>query len=307
MNPSTWRSPLTRGMSGADVAEWQGVLVESDLLDQADVDGDFGRKTEKATIAFQVSRKLKPDGSVGPATRAAIGTPPKGPIAAMEHPEIFDPRWRFLQAARCTRVNTPRTVTLVTMHTMQAPQKPDTAEGVAAWFAGARGAPPDASAHVCGDMDSIVQCVLPNDIAWGAQGGNSISYHCEQAGYAEWKREQWLEPNNRAMIRLMATHVRLALEHFGLPKVTLAEEEVASCVRDALVMQGKVKGTMSGVKGGICQHRQLTMVWQKWNKYGLPNPRAAVPKPWWPTHVDCGEGYPMDVLLGYVSAEPPIL
>jgi hypothetical protein len=286
-------------MRGPDVSAWQGVLTEVGLLLPGDIDGAFGPKTEKATVNFELAHGLQPDGRVGSGCRNVIGAPLPPPTPSPH--EVFDPRWKFLQAVGFTRVNAPRSVTLIPMHSMEAPERPDTAEGVASWFAGARGAPPKASAHVCGDEDSIVQCVLPNDIAWGAQGGNSISYHCEQAGYAEWPREKWLEPTSRSMIRLMASHVKLALAFFGLPAMALTEEEVASCVRDALIAQGKIRGALSGVRGGVCQHRQLTMVWQAWAKYGLPNPRHE-PKPWWPSHVDCGVGYPIDVLMGDITS-----
>lgn len=296
---SNWRT-LRRGMSGDDVRAWQLVLEAAGLLFSGDDDGNFGPKTEKATIAYQIARGLHVDGVVGPDTRATVGAAP--PPEPLPPPDVFDQRWQFLQAKNCTKVTGHRTVTLVPMHTMENLDRPDTAEGVASWFAGARGPAPEASSHVCGDVDSIVQCVRPNDVAWGAQGGNSISYHCEQGGYAHWSRSTWLNSDNIAMIKLMASHVRLALDHFRLPLVVLADSEVADCVRDSLIAQGKIRGALSGTVGGICQHRQLTQVWQQWAKYGLPDPRVG-PKPWWPTHTDCGDGYPIDVLLDLVKQD----
>lgn len=296
---ASWRSPIARGMSGPDVAAWQSVLAQEGFLFAGDVDGSFGPKTEKSTVSFQIAHHLAADGLVGSACRNVIGAAPPAPLATTG---IFDARWRFLQAASYTRVpsSTPRTVTLIVLHSMEAPDRPDTAEGVASWFAGARGAPPKASAHICCDMNSIVQCVLPQDIAWGAQGGNSIGYHCEQAGYAAWTRDQWLAPNSLSMLKLMASHVRLALDHFMLSDAVLVDDEVAACVRDSLIKQGKMVGSLSGTIGGICEHRQLTRVWQAWAHYGIPNPKVG-PKPWWPSHTDCGEGYPIDVLLENVK------
>ena len=300
MDISTWRD-LRRGLSGEDVREWQVVLATDGFLLPGDADDQFGPKTEKATVSYQIAHGLKADGIVGPSTRATIGAPEPTPVVVSD---LFDSRWRFLQAQNYTKVTGIRSVSLVPMHTMQAPDRPDTAEGVASWFSGARGPAPQASSHVCGDVDSIVQCVKPNDIAWGVQGGNSISYNCEQGGYAEWTRDEWLGPVNLPMLKLMASHVRLALDHFRLPLVVLTEAEVANCVRDALIAQGKLTGARSGTVGGICEHRDLTQVWQQWQKYGLPNPRAGA-KPFWPTHVDCGDGYPIDVLLDLVKASAP--
>lgn len=293
------RPELRRGAKGADVRTWQGVLVAAGHYRAADVDGDFGRKTEKGTVAFQIAHGLPPDGIVNEACWGAINVPELPPQRLPR--EVFDRRWKLVQAKNYQIVNAPRTVTLITMHSMQHANRPDTAEGVAAWFAGLRGPAPDTSAHVCCDEDSIVQCVLPNDIAWAAKGGNAIGYHCEQAGYAEWPREKWLEADNRAMIRLMASHVRLALAYFELPAVALTEAEVAAAIRDSLIAQKRISGTPSGVRGGICQHNQITRAWQAWTKYGLPNPRKDS-KPWWPSHVDCGDGYPMDVLLGDITS-----
>jgi len=55
---------LREGMRGPAVAEWQGFLGVTQ-------DGVFGTETKKATILFQMSKGLSPDGVVGPDTRAA--------------------------------------------------------------------------------------------------------------------------------------------------------------------------------------------------------------------------------------------
>jgi len=58
-------------MSGQDVEAIQNALKSVGLL--ADVDSVFGQKTDVAIRAFQRSKGLKPDGVVGPATRASLG------------------------------------------------------------------------------------------------------------------------------------------------------------------------------------------------------------------------------------------
>lgn len=294
--PATWRSPLKRGMSGADVEAWQQVLISQRFL-VPPMDGDFGPKTEKATIQFQITHRLPADGDVGPLTRRMIDAIPVEPTPI---PGVFDRRWAYLQAANFNRMPpNNRRVSLIVMHTMQSPNRPDTAEGVASWFAGKRpGGAPKASAHVCVDVDSIVQCVLPKDIAWGAQGGNWCSYHIEQAAYAEWTLDEWSTPEATSMLKLAGSHVRLAGEYFGLDTVALTTDEVAGCIRDAMIFQSKLRGSLSNVKGGVCTHRQITDVWQGWAKYGLPNPRL---QGWWPDHVDCGPHYPMVGLLGFAK------
>jgi hypothetical protein len=297
IDSDTWRV-LRRGMNGPDVSQWQRVLVDAGLLAVKDVDGDFGPQTEKLTIQFQIAHSIPADGVVGPMTRKRIGfeTSEQTPL-----PGIFDPRWQFLQAVTHVKMAPgARKVTIIGMHTMQQANRPDTAEGIASWFAGKRGDAPEASSHVCGDRDSIVQCVLPKDQAAGAKGGNWCGYHIEQAGYAEWTAKQWDAPEVHAMLKLIGSHVKMALEFFGLPRVALTVPETAACIRDALIRQGKIKGTLSGVVGGICTHKNITDAWVGWSKYGLYNPRLDR-KPWWPDHWDCGPNYPMDRLLELAS------
>jgi len=66
---------LARGMSGEDVKAWQRQLV-ADGIQVKTIDGIFGSGTETATKAWQKQRGLNPDGKVGPATRAKVGTRP---------------------------------------------------------------------------------------------------------------------------------------------------------------------------------------------------------------------------------------
>ena len=58
-------------ISGKDVEVIQTALKNSGF--HVDIDGVFGQETDTAVRAFQRSKGLKPDGVVGPATRAALG------------------------------------------------------------------------------------------------------------------------------------------------------------------------------------------------------------------------------------------
>ncbi len=61
----------TPRMSGQDVGALQRALQKSGI--QVDNDRIFGKETDAAVKVFQKSKGLKPDGIVGPATRAALG------------------------------------------------------------------------------------------------------------------------------------------------------------------------------------------------------------------------------------------
>ena len=58
-------------MSGDDVKAVQVALTKRGI--SVDDDSVFGQETDTAVRAFQKSQGLKPDGAVGPATRAALG------------------------------------------------------------------------------------------------------------------------------------------------------------------------------------------------------------------------------------------
>ena len=65
-------TPLTEGMSGADVTTLQMQLKMRGFPPGA-IDGNFGPGTEAAVIAFQRSEGLAPDGVVGGRTALALG------------------------------------------------------------------------------------------------------------------------------------------------------------------------------------------------------------------------------------------
>ena len=62
---------LKEGMKGEEVARLQQQLKDLGF-DPGNIDGDFGRGTEAAVINFQKSKKLFPDGIVGPKTLKAL-------------------------------------------------------------------------------------------------------------------------------------------------------------------------------------------------------------------------------------------
>jgi len=65
---------LQAGMAGSDVLGWQQWL-QRDGFPTITADSKFGPITTAATKAWQSQRGLSPDGKVGPATKAKIGTP----------------------------------------------------------------------------------------------------------------------------------------------------------------------------------------------------------------------------------------
>jgi hypothetical protein len=204
---------LQRGLRGLDVAAWQRVLGVV-------ADGVFGPATEAATKRWQEKHGLKPDGVVGPRTRKAAGLEP----APLPPGDGSDGPWPFVQARNFKAASRER-IDLLVVHSMEAPEKPTTAENVAAWFAGATA--PMASAHYCIDADSIVQCVREKDVAYHAPGSNHNGIALEHAGYAKQSAEDWGDTYSETMLRRSAELAARLCRKYDVPVVYLDATDLA--------------------------------------------------------------------------------
>jgi N-acetyl-anhydromuramyl-L-alanine amidase AmpD len=124
----------------------------------------------------------------------------------------FMPARNFTRAAR-------KDVDLVVVHTMEAPEKGETAENVAAWFAGSTA--PKASAHYCVDGDTIVQCVRDEDVAWHAPGANHDGVGIEHAGYARQSQADWDDEYSTRMLERSAELTADLCARYRIPPVWL--------------------------------------------------------------------------------------
>lgn len=80
---STQPKFLGNGNQGPEVGKLQKQLVDLGFA-VGDIDSKFGPKTEEAVKAFQTSKGIKPDGVVGPDTRAALEKAVKAVAGATE-------------------------------------------------------------------------------------------------------------------------------------------------------------------------------------------------------------------------------
>jgi N-acetyl-anhydromuramyl-L-alanine amidase AmpD len=129
----------------------------------------------------------------------------------------------FIQARNFTKA-TRRSIDLIVIHTMEAPEKPETAENVARWFAGRTA--PRASAHYCVDADSVVQCVRDQDVAWHAPGANHNGIGIEHAGTARQTSADWSDDYSSRMLALSARLTAELCRKYAIPAVRLGPAQL---------------------------------------------------------------------------------
>lgn len=174
----------------------------------------------------------------------------------------------FVQARNYTATGSRgRTIGLVVLHDMEAPEYPGTAMKVARWFAGATA--PQASAHYCVDNAELVQCVKDLDVAWHAPGANHNGIGIEHAGYASQRRDQWMDPYSTACLRMSAALTQYLCDKYAIPVAFL----------DAPAL-------LAGFRG-ITTHAEVSKAWRK------------------TSHTDPGAGFPMDLYLAMVRDAAP--
>ncbi|WP_048726223.1 peptidoglycan recognition protein family protein [Kytococcus sedentarius] len=118
-----------------------------------------------------------------------------------------------------------KTIRLIVIHTMEAPEGPQTAENIASYFASGAVV---ASAHACVDQDSVVVCLPPTATAFAAPGANADGYQIEHAGFASQDGAGWADAASQSMLRLSAAHAREIAVAAGIPLRHLTDDELAA-------------------------------------------------------------------------------
>lgn len=187
-------------------------------------------------------------------------------------PQLVD---SFIPARWFTNVTTPaREIDVIVIHSMEAPEKGDTAEAIARFF---QTLPPDrkASAHFCVDNNSIVQCVEMRDVAYAAPGCNHNGIQIEHAGFARQTQAQWLDEYGQAMLALSAELSAAICKRYQIPVTWLDPEEL---------IQGKK---------GFTSHANVTHAFKKSD------------------HTDPGVGFPhqqyLDQVRAILNPQPAVL
>lgn len=170
----------------------------------------------------------------------------------------------YREAENWTRVGAPPRKKLIVLHCMEYPEKPDSAEWCARYFAGLEGRAPRASAHACVDSDSIVQCVPWDQIAWHAPGANTTGIGIEHAGYGKQSLADWMDAYSQSMLDLSAWLAAELCTKFQIPIDFVDASEL-----------------LAGA-AGITTHAEVTRAWRR------------------STHTDPGIGFPIGDYLRFV-------
>lgn len=174
----------------------------------------------------------------------------------------------YREAKNWTRVAVPIKKRVIVIHAMEYPEKPDSAEWCARFFAGLEGPAPKASAHACVDSDSIVQCVPWEQVAWHAPGANQWGIGIEHAGMSRQSIAEWQDSYSAAMLDLSAWLCAELCALFAIPIDFLDSDELAAAGEAAR---------------GITTHAQVSKAFKKSD------------------HTDPGPSFPMGDYLRLVS------
>jgi N-acetyl-anhydromuramyl-L-alanine amidase AmpD len=188
--------------------------------------------------------------------------PARAPMTAHVPPALLAAPTKFIQARNYTPAQR-RKISVVVMHSAEAPEKPGKAADVANWFAGDQA--PKASAHYVVDAGEVVQCVREQDVAWAAPGANSQGIQIELVGYARQTAEDWADTYSAAMLEKASRLVAVICVRYGIPVMAL----------DALAL---FKG-----QSGITTHAAVTEAFGR------------------STHTDPGKGFPMAAFVSRVA------
>jgi N-acetyl-anhydromuramyl-L-alanine amidase AmpD len=171
--------------------------------------------------------------------------------------------WPFVKARNFKKIQGKRAVRVIVIHDMEFPETNKAAEVIAKDFATTTD---QRSAHICVDSDSIVQCVLDNDVAFAAPGANNDGIQIELAGFAKQTREQWLDPFGVLLLDKAANATAQYCLKYDIPVRQLTNEQLGN-----------------KVSKGIVGHRQVTQVFKKG------------------THMDPGPNFPWDFFIQRVQ------
>lgn len=146
----------------------------------------------------------------------------------MEHRYETDP-FPFVRARWFTDVTQRRNVRLIVIHTTEAFETSNSAEGTAQYFRDPRdkfGNIIKVSSHLCIDSDSVVQCVWDKNIAYTAPGVNHDGIHLELAGTSAQTSVQWADAYSTLVLEKAAFAAAQYCLKYDIPRGHLTNQQL---------------------------------------------------------------------------------
>lgn len=168
-------------------------------------------------------------------------------------------RLPLIHAANYTPANRTR-IDLIVLHSMESPEKPGTARGVANWFAGETA--PQASAHYLIDPSETIRSVLDEEIAWGAPGANARGVHIEHAGRASQSVADWGDEDSMAILQRSIDVAEALCRKWSIPAV--------------LVQPEGITGYLAGASRGITTHALVSKAYPGRGDHWDPGPNFPI-------------------------------
>lgn len=130
-----------------------------------------------------------------------------------------------------------KTVIYIVLHCTQS----NSAEAAARWFtqSASRG-----SANLCTDHIECYRSLLPRYIPWAAPGANTLGWHLEIAGYADWSRARWFQEKMR--LDRSAWKAALHAKYFSIPMRLLTVPELRNGRRHGFTTHKRCSDAFGG-------------------------------------------------------------
>lgn len=245
------RPPITSPGSPdtAAVTAWQlWLLGQGYPLPRYGADGDHGRETEAATLAYLEAAGLERDGRGGTVSAGDTEPCPASAEGASYVVPFVDLNLVDTIPARHFTRGRKGAIDLIVLHSTENPIRPGVARNVARWFGGPSA--PQASAHYVVGPEEIIRGVDDSDTAWAAPGANHNGLQIEmvgQAGKTDWLRAGSDDRAGLAVLERAAGLVAALCRRHGLP-----------------VAQVTVEGLRAGARG-ITSHAAVSAAFRRSN------------------------------------------
>lgn len=129
---------------------------------------------------------------------------------------MIDPDALPFVRCRWYRATNGRVIDYVVIHDMEFPERPDSAEWCANYFATTER---QASTHFTADNDSIIRCAYDHDVCYSANGVNHNGLHIEMAGYAGQSEGDWRDAYSISMLIKVAALTAALCVRYNVPMV----------------------------------------------------------------------------------------